>query len=355
MVTPDNDDQRTESLYDSSSTPPWHPGSSVDFPPLSGVPFYLPNLIAAIVASVGIIIGSIGTWAVADGTTGLGGMDVPGKWGIVTLVLGAASAIALFAQLNWGRTSFRLRWAVPLVWAVVVLSVGCLAIGLVHIATVSSLDSFLRLLSGHTAQVGWGLWLVAICAALLAVTTAIVAVQVGIASQDHIRPSQAGWASAWRWAAIGGSAVILVIAVLNSYRPVFGGGGSEEATATETETVTARPSPATETETVAAPSQRVQLPSPVPPGSDGVLPTEAKHCTSNPVSVMFNNSAAGNDVTSCQFAESVRGQYVQQTARRLNVTLNVFSPVTNQNYIMTCTGSHIVMCTGGNSAVVYIY
>ena len=66
MVTPDNDDQRTESLYDSSSTPPWHPGSSVDFPPLSGVPFYLPNLIAAIVASVGIIIGSIGTWAVAE-------------------------------------------------------------------------------------------------------------------------------------------------------------------------------------------------------------------------------------------------------------------------------------------------
>jgi hypothetical protein len=186
------------------------------------------------------------------------------------------------------------------------------------------------------------------------VTTAIVAVQVGNASQDHSHPSQAGWAGACRWAAIGGSAVVLVIAVLNSYRPLFGNDGSEQATATETQTVTARPSPATETETVAAPSQRVQLPSPVPARSDGVLPTDATHCTNNPVSVMLNNSAAGTDVTSCQFAESVRGQYVQPT-RGTMVTLNVFSPVTSQAYVMTCTGSHIVTCTGGNSAVVYIY
>lgn len=347
MEGPDSDDQHTESLYD-TNTPPWQP---VDYPPLSGVPLYLPNLIAAIVASVGIIIGSIGTWAVGDGTTGLSGMDIPDSWGVVTLILGAASAIALFAQVNWGRTSFSLRWAVPIVWAVVVASVGCLAIALVHIATVNSLDSFLRVISGHTAQLGWGLWLVAICSALLAVTTAIVAVQVGNASQDQGRPAQAGWAGTWRWAAIGASAVVLVIAVLNSYRPFFGGEGSEQATATETQTVTARPSPVTQT----VPEPRVQLPAPVPAGSDGVLPADATHCTSNPVSVMFNNSAAGTEVTSCQFAEAVRGQYVQQPTRGTTVTLNVLSPVTSQAYVMTCTGNHIVMCTGGNSALVYIY
>jgi hypothetical protein len=354
MGAPDSDDQHTESLYDASS-PPWQPGSPVDYPPLSGIPLYLPNLIAAIVASVGITIGSIGAWAVGDGTASFGGMDMPDSWGIITLILGAASAIALFAQLNWGRTSFSLRWAVPLVWVVVVAGVGCLAIALVHIATVTSLDSLLRVMNGRTAQVGWGLWLVAICSALLAVTTAIVAVQVGNASQDHSRLSQAGWASAWRWAAIGGSAIVLVIAVLNSYRPIFGNDGSKQATATETQTVTAHPSPATETETVAAPSQRGQPPSPVLGSSDGVLPADATHCTSNPVSVMLNNSAAGTDVTSCQFAESVRGQYVQQPARGTTVTLNVFSPITNQTYMMTCTGSHIVTCTGGNIAVVYIY
>jgi hypothetical protein len=229
--------------------------------------------------------------------------------------------------------------------------VGCLAIALVHIATVNSLDSFLRVISGHTAQLGWGLWLVAICSALLAVTTAIVAVQVGNASQDQGRPAQAGWAGTWRWAAIGASAVVLVIAVLNSYRPFFGGEGSEQATATETQTVTARPSPVTQT----VPEPRVQLPAPVPAGSDGVLPADATHCTSNPVSVMFNNSAAGTEVTSCQFAEAVRGQYVQQPTRGTTVTLNVLSPVTSQAYVMTCTGNHIVMCTGGNSALVYIY
>jgi hypothetical protein len=353
MVSSNSDDPQTESLYDSSGTPPWHSGASVDYPALSGVPFYLPNLIAAIVAGIGIVIGSIGTWVVVNGTADLGGMDVPDKWGVVTLILGALSSLLLFAQLNWGRTSYSLRWAVPLVWGVVVLSVGCLAVALVHIATVSSYDRLRRLLSGDTAQVGWGLWLVALCSALMAVTTAIVAVQVGIASQDHSRPSQEGWASAWRWAAVGSSAVILVIAVLNSYRPRLDSNGSEQATATET--VTAHPSPATETETAAAPPQRVELPSPVPPDSDGVLPADAKHCTNNPVSVMFNNSAAGSDVTSCQFAESVRGQYVQQSARGTTVTVNVFSPVTNQTYMMTCSGGHIVKCTGGNNAVVYIY
>jgi hypothetical protein len=55
----------------------------------------------------------------------MGGMDMPDSWGVVTLILEAASVIAMFAQLNWGRTSFSLQWAVPLVWAVVVLSVGC--------------------------------------------------------------------------------------------------------------------------------------------------------------------------------------------------------------------------------------
>jgi hypothetical protein len=86
-----------------------------------------------------------------------------------------------------------------------------------------------------------------------------------------------------------------------------------------------------------------------------VLPAGATHCTTNPVSVMFNNSAAGTDVTSCQLAEPVRGQYMQQPRRNTTVALNVFSPVTSQAYLMTCTGNHIDTCTGGNSAVVYIY
>ena len=77
-----------------------HRGSDdgVDYPQslpvLSAPPFYLPNLIAAIV--VGIVVGSVGTWASAS-TVGVnlsaGGPDIE-PWGLITLILGGASAVA---------------------------------------------------------------------------------------------------------------------------------------------------------------------------------------------------------------------------------------------------------------------
>src|SRR4051812_41914906 len=64
-------------------------------PVLSASPFYLPNLIAAIVAGIGIVVGSVGTWAGAT-TVGLnvsmGGLDIQ-PWGLITLILGGAAAI----------------------------------------------------------------------------------------------------------------------------------------------------------------------------------------------------------------------------------------------------------------------
>ncbi|WP_158085944.1 hypothetical protein [Mycobacterium arosiense] len=140
-------------------------------------------------------------------------MDFHGNWGLITLITGAVAAVALFAQINWGRTNFSLRWAVPIAWAVLVAGVGCLAIALVNIATVTS---FSKVIFGvpHVAQVGWGLWLVVICSAVLAVTVAIVAVQVGnAASHGFSHRSQVAWSGAWRWAAITASAVIFVIAI----------------------------------------------------------------------------------------------------------------------------------------------
>ena len=321
--------------------------------PLSAAPFYLPNVIAAIVASVGIVVGSIGTWASVVAPVGplsWGGMDFNGNWGVVTLVLGAVSAVALFAQINWGRTSFSLRWAVPIAWAVLVAGVGCLAIALVNIATVTSVSKAVFGVA-HVAQVGWGLWLVAICSALLSVTAAIVAVQVGNVSQDYSHPSQTAWAGAWRWAAIIASAVIFVIAIINAYRPLMiDNGGSEQATATATQTVTERPS---------SPSTVIYQPRngpPPPAAAPETLPPDATHCSSNPVNnTALGNSAAGTDVTSCQFAEAVRAQYLRQGLRAAPVTLNVMSPITNQSYVMTCIGTQVVTCTGGNNAVVYLY
>jgi hypothetical protein len=327
------------------------PNPPVDYPPppapLSTAPFYLPNVIAAIVASVGIVVGSIGTWA-SLGPVNVGGMDFPGSWGVVTLVLGAVSAAALFVQVNWGRTSFSLRWAVPVAWGVLVAGIGCLAIALVNVAKVTS---FSKAIFGvpHIAQVGWGLWLAAICSGLLCVTGAIVAALVGNASQDYHHPSQEVWAGAWRWAAIVASAVIFVIALINAYRPfMIDDKTSQQATATETQTVTERPSsPATGI----YPTQN-QAP---PPAAPAMLPPDATHCTSNPVNTPLSNSAAGTDITSCPFAEAVRAQYLRQGLRDRPVTLNVMSPVTDQIYVMTCIGSQVVTCTGGNDAVVYLY
>lgn len=284
------------------------------------------------------------------GPLNVDGMDFRGNWGLVTLILGAVSAAALFIQVNWGRTSFNLRWAVPLAWAVLIAAIGCLAIALVNIVTVTSVISFSKEVFGilHFAQVGWGLWLVAICSALLSVTAAIVAVQVGNANRDYSEVSQAAWAGAWRWAAIIASAVIFVCALISAYRPLtVDTSNSEQATATATETVTEQPS----SSAVSQPWNEAGA----PPTAPEMLPPDATHCSSNPVNTPLSNSAAGSDVTSCPFAEAVRGQYLRQSLRSTPVTLNVMSPVTDESYVMTCIGNQVVTCTGGNDAVVYLY
>jgi hypothetical protein len=53
--------------------------------------------------------------------------------------------------------------------------------------------------------------------------------------------------------------------------------------------------------------------------------------------------------TSCAFAQAVKDAY-ESSGGSSHVT--AYSPVTHQNYSMTCTGSPVV-CTGGNGASVY--
>jgi hypothetical protein len=171
------------------------------------------------VAGIGIVIGSVGTWASAS-TVGVnlnpGGLDIQ-PWGLITLILGGVSAVALFIQLNWGRTAFSLRWAVPLCWAVLVAAIASLAIALVRIVIVKSVGEDYE--GTALILVGWGLWLIAICSAVLCITAAIVATQIGSASEAQVGTSSGRWAPAWRWAAIVASAVILVIALFNGYKP----------------------------------------------------------------------------------------------------------------------------------------
>ncbi|MFI1913283.1 protein kinase [Nocardia sp. NPDC020380] len=72
----------------------------------------------------------------------------------------------------------------------------------------------------------------------------------------------------------------------------------------------------------------------------------------------YNNSAIGNTVTSCPFAEEVRRAYAQATSGQTGVTTSVVvvSPVTNRPYTMNCSAAgKLVTCIGGENAVVYVY
>jgi Glucodextranase, domain B len=61
-----------------------------------------------------------------------------------------------------------------------------------------------------------------------------------------------------------------------------------------------------------------------------------------------NQLAVGPDTT-CSFGENVRQQYNSQGPG----TYEVFSPVTEKTYSMTCSSGTPVVCTGGNNAAVY--
>lgn len=73
-----------------------------------------------------------------------------------------------------------------------------------------------------------------------------------------------------------------------------------------------------------------------------------------PTGGRYAHAAAGSDLTSCPFALNVRTAVNESNAQFPGV-LQVYSPVTNQNYAMTCAVEQVLTCRGGNNAVVYVY
>jgi serine/threonine protein kinase len=57
-----------------------------------------------------------------------------------------------------------------------------------------------------------------------------------------------------------------------------------------------------------------------------------------------------NTVTSCPFAVNTQSAYAEAGGSR---QLEVYSPTTGTTYAMTCSGTSLVTCTGGNDAAVY--
>ncbi len=76
--------------------------------------------------------------------------------------------------------------------------------------------------------------------------------------------------------------------------------------------------------------------------SSGGIPSGATSCA--------DDVYAGPN-TSCQFALNVSTNYYGSGQ---STNIDVYSPVTNKNYVMTCTGSSPTVCRGGNNASVYL-
>lgn len=161
------------------------------------------------------------------------------------------------------------------------------------------------------------------------------------------------------WGAFAGSLVassvapIIVVAMLFGAPLPFG----TTTTRTSAEATYAPPAPSTTSYPVATYRPSTYPPTTTPPTTrpPASFPAGAQACpaTNGPVGGL-SQSAAGSDVTSCPFAESVRQAYGSQPVRDAVVTIQAYSPVTEKSYAMTCSGSGLVSCTGGTNAVVYL-
>jgi cytoskeletal protein RodZ len=145
-------------------------------------------------------------------------------------------------------------------------------------------------------------------------------------------------------------------------------GGGEEAVATDTVTtpVQTTTDQATDaatdevtdevtdeaTDTSTATDTPTETPTDEPERTQIERPASARACNNVGDVVVYR----GNDTTSCPFAENVARAYAElDQPVSSEVSLNgVTSPVTGEDYDLTCEYTSPVRCTGGNNAVVYI-
>lgn len=81
------------------------------------------------------------------------------------------------------------------------------------------------------------------------------------------------------------------------------------------------------------------------------VPASATTC-SGPTAAAPWATYRGNDATSCAFADSVRESFVQGGS--VAGQFKAYSPATKKTYTMTCAGGAVMVCQGGNNAVVYL-
>ena len=129
----------------------------------------MPNLIAAMLAALGVMVGSIGPWA-QFAAMSRGATDGDG---FITLILGLLAALALFCVLNLDRLGKGYRWIVRLCGTATLLGVLCAGTAVVDIFDVRSRSTEVFGAEVHL-EVAWGLWVLLVSSILLTATAAIL-------------------------------------------------------------------------------------------------------------------------------------------------------------------------------------
>ena len=187
---------------DDSPAPPNH-GHLQPVPATQMVssPAFMPNLVAAIAASIGVLVGTFGPWVtlVAIPVNGVD-INLASGWG-GTLTLGGSSALVLFTQLVAARSGRTSSWLVPLMCAVPVCGLLSFIVTLIYITRVRSATSeFLGVALG--LQAGWGLWIACTASAALCVTAWVVALKMTDSVESEGKATRSTWAGLWSLAAM---------------------------------------------------------------------------------------------------------------------------------------------------------
>ncbi len=166
-----------------------------------------PSLIVGIAACVGVLIACTGTW-VSFAVFSIGGLDAS-NWGKVWIGIAVLSAVLLAVVFFGPRFQLGADAAVILVWVVFVGAAGCAAFAVPYIVRVLTLPKaeFFGLKMG--AQVGWGLWLLAVSAVVLAIASAAAAQQLSrLGGLTVSRLGETPAANRYRWTALAAAAAV---------------------------------------------------------------------------------------------------------------------------------------------------
>ena len=84
------------------------------------------------------------------------------------------------------------------------------------------------------------------------------------------------------------------------------------------------------------------------------VPTGSKECARQGTGP-FAAAGTANETTSCPFAINVRRAYLASGLKGKSGKIRAYSTTTKRHYVLDCSGSQPVLCTGGVAARVIIY